>query len=150
MEMIENLNDKSLIPNPLSCLLFEDAETKRWVAHCLEFDLVTSGKDEDAAWANLKSVVKTHVEHCFTNWQKGLKQQASADEFALFALLKERQKEYRSEKISFNLVPPQAAPLVIASSDGHYTWTVASSRLTCSAFADPQWAYALKCIPKLP
>lgn len=51
---------------------------------------------------------------------------------------------------SVPLTVKQAAPLVIASSDGHYTWTVATSRLTCSAFADPHAAYALKCIPKLP
>jgi len=100
-------NETPLIPNPLSCLLFEDGESKRWIAHCLDFDLATSGKDEDAAWKNLKSAVRTHVEHCFTNWQSGLAKKASEKEFALFEFLRETQKEYRSDKISFNLIPPK-------------------------------------------
>ena len=104
MKMAENPE----IPNPLSCLLFVDGETKRWVAHCLDFDLATSGRDEDAAWSNLKAVVRLHVEHCFTHWQDAFKKKAPEEDFIRFAALKEEQKEFRSEKISFKLVPPKA------------------------------------------
>lgn len=99
---------EELIPNPLSCVLFEDKETKRWVGHCLDFDLATSGRDEDTAWLNLKAIVRTHVEHCFTNWQEGLMRRKAPEEFfAVLAALKEVQTEYRSDKISFTLVPPK-------------------------------------------
>ena len=96
-----------VVPNPLSCLLFVDKETKRWVAHCLDFDLATSGKDEDAAWDNLKSVVRLHVEHCFTHFHDAFNKKASTEEFERFEALKKAQPEFRSEKISFKLVPPK-------------------------------------------
>jgi predicted RNase H-like HicB family nuclease len=95
------------IPEVLRCLLTPDAETGRWLGHCLELDVVTSGKDPDAAWKNLKAVVRLHVEHCFTNWQEGLLNfRASDEEIAVFEALKGRQL-FRSDKITFTLIPPQ-------------------------------------------
>jgi hypothetical protein len=77
------------------------------MGHCLDFDIVTSGKDEDRAWRNLMGVVRLHVEHCFTHWQDGLKFKATDQEIAIFEALKEKQPEFRSEKITFNLIPPK-------------------------------------------
>jgi predicted RNase H-like HicB family nuclease len=110
-----------VVPSPLRCLLFVDKETSRWVAHCLDFDLATSGKDEDAAWDNLKSVVRLHVEHCFTHHHEAFNKKASEAEFARFEALKKVQPEFRSEKISFRLVPPKtqfSAPLWMHGFEG--------------------------------
>src|SRR4029077_4276169 len=95
------------IPDVLSCLLTRDAETGRWLAHCLDLDLITSGKDEDAAWSNLKGVLRAHVESCFTHWQEGLTFRASREEFDLFEKLKATQQNFRSDKIEFRLTPPK-------------------------------------------
>ncbi len=97
-----------MIPEMLRCLLTKDAETQRWLAHCLDLAIVTSAKDEDVAWDNLKSVVRLHVEHCFTHWQEGLTFRASENEIAVFEALKKKQKFCRTDKITFNLIPPQA------------------------------------------
>lgn len=94
------------IPNIFSCLLGPDDETGRWVAHCLDFDLVTSGKTEDDAWKHLLRIVKMHVEHCFTHRPEGLTQKADPADWALFTDLKKRTEFIRSEKISLTLIPP--------------------------------------------
>jgi predicted RNase H-like HicB family nuclease len=96
----------NLIPDVLRCLLQIDTETGRWNGHCLDLDLATSGKDAEEAWKNLRAVVRLHVEHSFTNWQQGLKFRANDDEIAVFEALKAKQR-VRSEKITFNLVPPK-------------------------------------------
>lgn len=101
-------NENPRIPDVLRCFLFEDAATKRWVAHCLDFDIVTSGKDEDLAWSNLKSVVRLHVEHCFTHWQEAFKKRAPDEDFVRFETLSQQQPLARTDKISFKLVPPKA------------------------------------------
>lgn len=105
---MNTIREVPVVPHPLSCLLFVDRETKRWVAHCLDFDLATSGIDEDAAWDNLKSVVRLHVEHCFTHFHDAFERKASTSEFARFETVRKNQREFRSEKISFKLVPPSA------------------------------------------
>lgn len=96
------------IPKVLSCLLTPDEETGRWNGHCLDFDIVTSGLNEDAAWANLKAVVKNHVEECFVKWPKGLEHTASQDRWKCFQNLTEQEKQnpFRQEKIHFNLPEP--------------------------------------------
>ncbi len=99
------------IPDVLSCVLFVDNESNKWVAHCLDFDLATSGRDEDAAWKNLKTVVRVHVENCFTHWPDALKKRASEEEWQQFNALKLEQREFRSEKITFNLVPPKTSEM---------------------------------------
>jgi hypothetical protein len=102
---------ESLIPEVLRCLLTKDVQTGRWLGHCLDFDIVTSGKDEDSAWNNLKAVVRAHVESCFTHWQDGLKFKASSQEIALFEALKEKQELFRSDKIEFRLTPLKRSEL---------------------------------------
>lgn len=104
---------QSTIPRILSCLLSEDGQTKRWLAHCLDFDLVTSGNDEDQAWKNLKSVVRLHVEQCFTHWPDGLGTKASKENWAIFESLHLQQDMMRTEKITFKLVAktPEIQPL---------------------------------------
>jgi hypothetical protein len=94
------------IPRIFSCLLGPDNETGRWIAHCLDFDLVTSGKTEDDAWKHLLRIVKMHVEHCFTHRPEGLQHEADPTEWTLFKALKQQTEFIRSEKISLTLVPP--------------------------------------------
>jgi hypothetical protein len=95
-----------LIPEVLRCLLQHDQETGRWNGHCLDLDLATSGETSEVAWKNLRAVVRLHIEHCFTNWQEGLKFCASDSEIAVFEALKAKQP-VRSEIIQLNLVPPK-------------------------------------------
>lgn len=102
------MSDHNLIPDTLRCLLTLDRETERWNGHCLDLDIVTSGKDAEQAWQNLRAVVRLHVEHCFTNWQEGLKFRASGEEISVFDALSAKHP-MRREKITFNLVPPQKA-----------------------------------------
>lgn len=94
------------IPEVLRCLLTKDTVTGRWLGHCLDFDIVTSGEDEDKAWTNLKAVVRAHVEACFAQWQDGLKFRASNNEIDLFETLKVRQQNFRSDKLELKLTPP--------------------------------------------
>jgi predicted RNase H-like HicB family nuclease len=94
------------IPEVLRCLLSKDMVTGRWLGHCLDFDIVTSGEDEEKAWKNLKAVVRAHVESCFTQWQDGLKFRATRNEIDLFEKLKERQQNFRSDKLELKLTPP--------------------------------------------
>ena len=101
------MQNEITIPKVLRCFLWQDSETGRWLARCLDFDIATSGKDEDRAWKHLSAVVRLHVEHCFTHWQDGLKFRASDDDIALFDAMKKQQDVVRTEKITFNLVPPQ-------------------------------------------
>ena len=96
-----------VIPDVLSCLLTQDGETKFWIGHCLNFDLVTSGKDPDSAWENLRAVIKTHIEHCFTHHWDGLKSEAPRADWLLFDALKNKQPLMRTEKITLRLIAPQ-------------------------------------------
>jgi len=94
----------------LSCVLWRDADTSRWLGHCLDFDVATSGRTEDEAWANLRDIVRAHIEHCFTHHRDGLRLTASDQEWKTFRFLKGRQPMLRSEKITLRLVPPQKDP----------------------------------------
>lgn len=93
------------IPDLLSCVLSRDEETGRWLGHCLDFDLVTSGKTEDEAWKNLRGVVKMHIEHCFTHHRAGLTLRADEEEWDLFRA-SSRTQPARRDKIVLNLIPP--------------------------------------------
>src|SRR5258707_63699 len=85
----------------LSCTLSRDAETSRWLAHCLNFDLITSGKDQDSAWQNLIRIVRAHIEHSLTFHHAGdLVLRASDEEWELFNRSKKSQKNFRSEKVT--------------------------------------------------
>jgi hypothetical protein len=88
------------------CLLGQDDETGLWVAHCLDFDLATSGKTEDEVWKRLLRVVKMHVEHSYAQRPIGLTHKADPDQWELFEKLKRLRKEpIRTEKISLTLIP---------------------------------------------
>jgi predicted RNase H-like HicB family nuclease len=103
------MSEKDLkIPKVLSCLLSQDADTKFWLGQCLDFALVTSGKTPDNAWENLRAVITTHVEHCFTHHPDGLKKRAVDEDWQLFEALKKEQLIRRTEKITLRLAPPQA------------------------------------------
>ena len=95
----------------LSCLLSIDEQTGRWLAHCLDFDLMTSAKTQDAAWENLRKVVRVHVEHCFTFHQDGLKLEAEPHEWEDFRRIEDQLKAdnmpIRTEKITLKLTPPK-------------------------------------------
>ncbi len=95
------------IPKRISCLLDEDEQAGVWVGHCLDFDLVTSGDTPDIAWTNLKSVVKLHIEHCFTHNRGALcAHQASDEDFEVFKKICKTEL-FRSDKIRLNLVAPK-------------------------------------------
>jgi len=97
-------NTKVKLPELFRCLL--EKEQNLWVAHCLDFDLATSGKTEDEAWKRLLKVVKMHVEHCFTHRPDGLELRASQDQWDLFdRLVRNRKGPIRTEKISLTLIP---------------------------------------------
>jgi predicted RNase H-like HicB family nuclease len=100
------------LPESISCMLHLDTESGAWVSRCLDFDLVTSGKTEKESWANLKSVVKLHIEHCFTNNRGALSLHRADDEdFALFRKMTETGNNFWSDKIELNLVaPPPKVP----------------------------------------
>jgi len=109
------LDGVEILPKVLSCLLTKDAETGRWIGHCLDFDIVTSGLNQDSAWSNMKEVVRLHVEQCFTNWHPGLKIRAKQDRWDIFESLEKSEMPFRQDKIEFDLVAP-------AVDDLHALW----------------------------
>jgi predicted RNase H-like HicB family nuclease len=96
----------SLPTKPIRCLLNFDPESGAWVAHCLDFDIVTSGRDDSEAWERIKSVVKLHIEHCFTHDQGGLRSHVAPQE--LIDSFDEGLKHWEvwSDKIKLNLIAP--------------------------------------------
>ncbi len=91
----------------LSCLTSRDEETKLFLSHCLNFDLIEWGKTPDESWENLKSSVKQFVEYCYTNYQEGLSVSAGRDEWEEFAeMLKNSDGPGRVDTIEIELKPP--------------------------------------------
>jgi predicted RNase H-like HicB family nuclease len=90
----------------LSCLMGKDAETGLFLGHCLNFDLVTSGKTEDEAWQNLKTIIKAHFEYCYANYPDGLRMSATVDEWKNFAHRLETGGQSVVEKLEIELRPP--------------------------------------------
>ena len=79
---------ESSLPKSLTCLLSRDRESDMWVSHCLDFDLITSGIDEDDAWFGMQDAVKSHVESCFEdNFEAGLAKRATPDEWREFLVV---------------------------------------------------------------
>lgn len=105
------MREEDIIGKVLSCLLSKDERTGRWLAHCLDFDLMTSAKTQDTAWENLRKVVRVHIEHCFTFHQDGLKLEAEPQEWSDFKNIEHRLKAeelpIRTEKITLKLNPPR-------------------------------------------
>lgn len=100
-------NEEVKIPDVLSCLITHDAATNRWLGHCLDFDLITSGKTPDAAWEHILGVVKVHVENCFTHHRAGLRFRARQQHWDLFEALNKKTDLFRQEKITLRLVQPE-------------------------------------------
>src|ERR1700721_2415759 len=104
------LQEKDINGKVLSCLLSKDEQTGRWLAHCLDFDLLTSAKTEDTAWENLRKVVRVLIEHCFTFHKGGLKLEAEPHEWADFKRIEKRLLAdgvpIRTEKITLKLLTP--------------------------------------------
>jgi predicted RNase H-like HicB family nuclease len=92
---------------PIRCLLNSDPASGRWVAHCLDFDLVTSGKTDEAAWTNIKAVVKLHIEHCFTHDNDGMFKHRVDQELIDSFDAGKGLTEVWSDKIRLNLVAPK-------------------------------------------
>lgn len=42
-------------------------EDKEWIAHCLELDLVTTGKSVQKAWADMRDIIQAHIEFAIEN-----------------------------------------------------------------------------------
>lgn len=92
---------------PIRCLLSFDPASGAWVSHCLDFDLVTSGKTDEDAWANIKAVVKLHIEHCFTHDNDGLEKHRVDQELIDRFDRGKGLMEVWSDKIKLNLVQPR-------------------------------------------
>jgi len=122
------------LPDVLSCLLTFDAESRRWNGHCLDFDIVTSGLNQDAAWSNLKDVVRLHVEQCFTNWRPGLNREATQDHWTMFRVLSSVNRPFRQDRIEFDLVEP-------AGDDIHGVWLKALTALEGSLNGKAEGAF---------
>lgn len=104
------LQEKDITGKVLSCLLSKDGQTGRWLAHCLDFDLLTSAKTEEIAWENLRKVVRAHIEHCFAFHREGLELQAESSEWSEFRRVEKRLMDdglpIRTEKITLKLATP--------------------------------------------
>jgi hypothetical protein len=99
------------LPEVFSCLLGIDPRTNLWIAHCLDLDLVTSGKLEDDVWEHLKRVLAVYVEYCFRHDPDALKQRAKPEKWLILEKLKEadQPKPIWSEKIRLHLVSDRSA-----------------------------------------
>src|SRR5882762_1420166 len=69
----------------LNCLTEKDEETSLYISHCLNFDLMESGRSADESWRRLKVAVKQYMEHCWNGYREGFSKTASAEEWKYFA-----------------------------------------------------------------
>jgi hypothetical protein len=104
--------EDDIVGKVLSCLLSKDEQTGRWLAHCLDFDLLTSAKSQDTAWENLRKIVRVHIEHCFTFHEDGLKLKAEPHEWSDFKRIKDHLESegipIRTDKITLRLIPVES------------------------------------------
>jgi hypothetical protein len=88
-------------------LISVDRESKKHLAHCLNFDLMECGNSADEAWENLKGVVKHFIEYSYTNNPESLTVSADAADWKRFAeALKDSTKPERVDSISIEYRPP--------------------------------------------
>jgi predicted RNase H-like HicB family nuclease len=59
------------VPQYLPCTIEHDEDTGLYVGHCLTYDLVSTAKAPREAIDNLKSLIKLHVEYCYTHYKQG-------------------------------------------------------------------------------
>jgi hypothetical protein len=109
----------------LSCLLSRDPETKLYLAHCLNFDLMECANTSDQAWQNLKSVVKQFIEYSSANNPESLSVSASAEEWKYFAdILRHSTKPPIVDTIEIEMRPPlleSSAPIWMQGVSGDGT-----------------------------
>jgi hypothetical protein len=104
------MNQPSTFPN-LSCVVKKDEDTGMFVGHCLNYDLMDSGKTPQKAWENLRFVVKSHIEFCYTHHQSGLKRTATQRDWDRFFEAMQQAIEsdpscIHFEKLELDLKPP--------------------------------------------
>lgn len=68
----------TIAPLTLPCLVEFDEATDQFVGHCLTYDLVSTAKTKRAAFDNLKTLIKRHIEYLYTHHKAGF--QVTADE----------------------------------------------------------------------
>jgi len=103
----------------LSCLTWRDTETRVYISHCLNYDLMETGSTADEAWKNLKTVMKHHIEYCYTRHPMGLRRSAPSERWQAFyvALQKQLKKNPQGvvvEMLEIDPLPPlpeHAVPL---------------------------------------
>src|SRR5437870_1711213 len=94
-------------PYNLSCLVWQDEQTKMYVGHCLNYDLMDSGPTAESAWIRLKNVVKNHIEYCYTSNREGLRRVANKETWdRFFTLVKNNPGQLRVEKLDLELREP--------------------------------------------
>jgi predicted RNase H-like HicB family nuclease len=98
--------EPSNFPN-LSCLIERDKATGTYIGHCLNYDLMDSGKTPQEAWENLKFVMKSHIEFCYTHLQSGLKRTAKRRDWdRFFEAIQSDPSSVIAEKLELDLKPP--------------------------------------------
>jgi hypothetical protein len=95
----------------LSCLLWRDNDSNVFISHCLNFDLMDTGRTQNEALSNLKIVIKRHIEYCIARYPQGLKRSVSKKRWQKFYA--ERQKQLQEnpagvvvEKLQMKSFPP--------------------------------------------
>ncbi len=96
------LNTEIKIPAKLSCLLTLNPETDRWIAQCLDFNIVTSGDDDNSAWESLQKVLKLHIDECLTLSPENLQIKAAPEHWNTFKQLEAAGTPAWSAKLHIN------------------------------------------------
>lgn len=83
---------KTTLPDKLKCLLTLNPNTNRWIARCLDFNIVSSGDDIKSAWRNLQDVIKMHIEECIDHSQENLQISSAPEYWKIFEKLESENK----------------------------------------------------------
>jgi len=90
----------------LHCLMEQDQETGLFMWHCLDLDLIECGPTNQEAWANLKRIIKNHVEYCYFNYPEGLAISAERHEWEAFYRMLKENAPIQVEEIEIDLQRP--------------------------------------------
>lgn len=109
--MGESNSNKQQRDYGLSCLTWRDPASNAYVSHCLNYDLMETGSSFDEAWQNLKTVMKHHIEHCYSRYPQGLGRSASKERWQEFYLTLQKQLQENPqgvvvEKLDIDPLPP--------------------------------------------
>lgn len=100
-------NNKQQRDYGLSCLTWNDKDTKVWISHCLNYDLMETGESADESWKNMKIVLKHHIEHCYTRYPQGLSRSAPKEQWQEFYISLQKNPEGLTvEKLDIDPLPP--------------------------------------------